>query len=124
MNASGHNESTSMVEATLAKQSPQRLFCPEVDVSTATEGFPAHRGRRFSAPETSTTTQTCAPGRPSTKAGDRWSARFRQRRSPHHVSHASRPMRVRIAANGFRGTATSANWKMTNWEWRTTAPRS
>src|SRR5262245_27297596 len=47
--------------------------------------------------------------------GGRSSDRFVKRREPHPEAHArrSRPIRPRIAANSWRGTATSASWKMT-----------
>src|SRR5262249_25671151 len=47
--------------------------------------------------------------------GGRSSDRFVRRDEPHPEAHASRsrPIRSRIAANSWRGTATSANWKMT-----------
>jgi hypothetical protein len=53
------------------------------------------------------------PGRRTADARDRRSDPFVKRGEPHPEAHASRsrPIRVRIAANSWRGTATAASWK-------------
>ena len=108
-------------QSTPAKGGLQQVSHPE-EVPTPVERSPKLPPQAFFGPRYVESGSTGAP-RPLGDVGQpRWTDRFRKRSYLHPVSHArrNRPMRVRIAANSFRGTATSANWKITYFECDTT----
>lgn len=108
MNDSGNKESTSSVNITSAKRCQQRFFYRD-EVSTTVESVPKPLSQAISTPETLEAAQQTHPGPQATLA--RHDDRFRERHEHHPEPPArrNRPIRFRIAANSFRGTATSAN---------------